>query len=112
MAIFIQYLAAESVFGKLEIMRCPRPILAPVQHRVAVSGVLHRSIRSDIRRSIHLNATTRLQTEVEEQDVPERTVGSKGRANGLVVHSESNWIGKQVASARERPPAGGCLHHL
>src|SRR6266481_1724747 len=88
MAIFIQDLAAESVFGKLEIRRCPRPILAPVQHRVAISGVLHRSIRRDIRRSIHLNATKSLQTEVEEQDLPERIVDSKGRVNGLVVHSD------------------------
>src|SRR5258708_18127287 len=66
MAILIHDLAAENVFGKLEIRRCPRPILAtPVEHRIAVSGVLHRSVGRDIRRSIHLNATKRLQTEVE-----------------------------------------------
>src|SRR5258708_6495764 len=98
MTVFIHFLAADKVFWQFEIWRCPRPGFAPIEHRVAVSCVLHRSIWCDICCSIHLKAAKGLQTHVQQQDLKERVAASKRRINSLVVDSEGDGIRKKLAS--------------
>src|SRR5260370_15294265 len=98
MAVVVRHQPADNVSGKLEVWCGASSGFSAVQHRVAVSCVLHRSIWCDICCSIHLKAAKGLQTHVQQQDLMERVAASKRRINGLVVDSEDDRIRKKLAS--------------